>query len=162
MGVPVRESDEGKPSKSELPRSESPKNAPAKGTPRDVGAAPSSRATEVPHAPWKRSRRRGEVFEGDVALVELRSRLGPERLGPERLGPERLGPERLGPERFAPERIPEPLVPLSTAPTFSGLPRLIGTVAMTAAVAGVAGYIWGFKLSAKIPELTVTSRLANV
>ena len=147
MGVPVRESDEGKPSKSELPRSESPKNAPAKGTPRDVGAAPSSRATEVPHAPWKRSRRRGEVFEGDVALVELRSR---------------LGPERLGPERFAPERIPEPLVPLSTAPTFSGLPRLIGTVAMTAAVAGVAGYIWGFKLSAKIPELTVTSRLANV
>jgi hypothetical protein len=157
MGAPVRESDDGKPSRSESPRSESPKNAPAKGTPRDVGAAPSSRATEVPHAPWKRSRQRGEVFEGDVALVELRSRLGPERLGPERLGPERLGPERLGPERM-----PELPVSLSTAPTFSGLPRLIGTVAMTAAVAGVAGYIWGFKLSAKIPELTVASRLANV
>src|SRR5262249_21140579 len=122
MGAPVRESDYGKPSKSE-----SPKNASANGTPKDVGAAPPSRATEVADEPWKRSRRR-EVFGGDVTLVELPSRLGP-------------------------EQIPEPAVPLSTAPTFSGFPRAISAVAITAAVAGVAGYIWGFKLSTKTPEL---------
>jgi hypothetical protein len=133
MGAPVRESDDGKPSKSEPP-----KNASAKNTPKDVGAAPSSRATDVPDAPWKRNQRR-EVFEGDVALVELRSRLA-------------LGPER----------IKEPAVPLSTAPTFSGLLRVMSGVVMTAAVAGVAGYIWGFKLSTKMPELTLASGQANV
>src|SRR5215467_11480694 len=133
MGAPVRESDDGKPSKSEPP-----KNAPAKGTPKDVGAATSSRAMEVPDAPWKRNRRR-EVFEGDVALVELRSRLA-------------LGPER----------IKEPAVPLSTATTFSRLLWLMSGVAMTAAVAGVAGYIWDFKLSTKMPELTLASGEANV
>jgi hypothetical protein len=131
MGAPVRESDDGKPSKSE-----SPKNASAKGTSQDVGAAPSGRATEAPDIPWRRSRRR-EVFEGDVALVELRDRLGP-------------------------ERIRQPEVPLAKAPTFSGLLRLTGAVAMTAAAAGVAGYVWGFKLSTKTPELTPDSRQANV
>src|SRR5260370_30043658 len=111
MGAPVRESDHGKPSK----------NVPAKDTPKDVGAAPSSRATEVPDPPWKRKPRR-DVFEGDVALVELRSRL-------------------------AAERIPEPAVRFSTAPTYSGVLRLMSGVAMAAAVAGVAGIPCGFKLS---------------
>jgi hypothetical protein len=135
MGAPVRESDDGKPSKTE-PKSKPPKNAPAKDTPKDVGTAPSSRATEVPDPPWKRKPRR-EVFEGDVAAVELRSRLWP-------------------------ERIPEPAVPFSTAPTFSGVLRLMSGVAMAAAVAGVAGYLWGFKPSAKMPELTPASGHANV
>lgn len=126
MGASVRESDDGKPSKSE----------PAKDTPKDVGAAPSSRATEVPDPPWKRKPRR-DVFEGDVAIVELRSRL-------------------------APERIPEPAVPFSTAPTFSGVLPLMSGVAMAAAVAGVAAYLWGFKLSSKMPELTPASGQANV
>jgi hypothetical protein len=75
MGAPVRESDDGKPSKTR------PKNAPARDPPKDVGAAPSSRATEIPDPPWKRKPRRG-VFEGDVAAVELRSRLA---LGSERI-----------------------------------------------------------------------------
>jgi hypothetical protein len=131
MGAPVRESDDGKPSKSEPP-----KNEPAKDTPKDVGAAPSSRATEVPDPPWKRTRRH-DVFEGDVAILELRSRL-------------------------APERIPEPAVRFSTAPTFSGVLPLMNGVAMAAAVAGVAGYLWGFKLSTKMPELTPASGQANV
>ena len=135
MGAPVRESDDGKPSKTE-PKSEPPKNAPAKDTPKDVGAVPSSRATEVPDPPWKRKPRR-EVFEGDVAAVELRSRL-------------------------APERIPEPAVQFSTAPTFSGVLPLMSGVAMAVAVAGVAGYLWGFKLSTKMPELTPASGQANV
>jgi hypothetical protein len=130
MGAPVRESDDGQLSKSK------PKNAPAKDPPKDVGAAPSSRATAVPDPPWKRKPRR-DVFEGDVAIVELRSRL-------------------------APERIPEPVVPLSTAPTFSGVLRLMSGVAMAAAVAGVAGYLWGFRLSGKIPQLTPASSQANV
>jgi len=126
MGAPVRGSDDGKPSKTG-PKSEPPK---------DVGAAPSSRATEVPDPPWKRKPRR-EVFEGDVAAVELRSRL-------------------------APERIPEPAVRFSTAPASSGVLRLMSGVAMAAAVAGVAGYLWGFKLSTKMPELTPASGQANV
>ncbi len=135
MGAPVRESDDSKPSKTE-PKSAPPKNAPAKNPPKDVGAAPSSRATEVPDPPWKRKPRR-DVFEGDVALVELRSRLRA-------------------------ERIPEPVVPVSTAPTFSGVLRLTSGVAMAATVVGVAGYLWGFKLSTKMPELTPASGQANV
>jgi hypothetical protein len=136
MGAPVRESDDGKAPKTELKR-EPPKNASAKGTPKDGGAAPSSCGTERPDAPWKRSRQ-PDVFEGDVALVELRSRLA-------------LGVER----------VLEPAAPNSTAPTFSGLVRLMSGIAMTAAVAGVAGYIWGFELSAKMPEPTLASGQAN-
>jgi hypothetical protein len=131
MGAPVQESDDGKRSKSGPP-----KNAPAKDPAKDGGADPSSRATEVPDPPWKRKRRR-EVFEGDVAIVELRSRLSP-------------------------VRIQEPVVPFSTAPTFSGVLRLMSGVAMVAAVAGVAGYLWGFRLSGKIPQLTPASSQANV
>src|ERR1700730_7625634 len=126
MGAPVRESDDGKPSESEPP----------KDTPKDVGAAPSSRATEVPDPPWKRKPRR-DVFEGDVAIVERRSRLSP-------------------------ERIPEPAVRFSTAPTFSRVLPLMSGVAMAVAVAGVAGYLWGFTLSTKMPELTPASGQANV
>lgn len=130
MGAPVRGSDDGKPSTTG-PKSESPKD-----TPKDVGAAPSSRVTEVPDPPWKRKPRR-DVFEGDIAIVELRSRL-------------------------APERIPEPAARISTAPGFSGVLPLMSGVAITAAVVGVAGYLWGFKLSTKMPELTPASGQANV
>ena len=133
MGAAVQESDDGKPSKSGPP-----KNAPAKDTLKDIGAAPSSRATEIPDPPWKRKPRR-EVFEGDVAAVELRSRLA-------------LGSER----------IPEPAALFSTAPTSSGVLRLLSGFAMAAAVAGVAGYFWGFKLSTKMPELTTASGQGNV
>ncbi|HKD30694.1 MAG TPA: hypothetical protein VKC66_32900 [Xanthobacteraceae bacterium] len=108
----------------------------AKDTPKDVGAAPSGRATEVPDPPWKRKSRR-DVFEGDVAVVELRSRL-------------------------APERIPEPAVRFSTAPTVSGVLPLMRGVAMAAAAAGVAGYFWGSKLSTKMPEPTPASSQSNV
>jgi hypothetical protein len=88
----------------------------------------------MPDPPWKWKRRR-EVFEGDVAIVELRSQLALES-----------------------ERIPEPAVASSTAPTFSGVLRLMSGVAMAAAVAAGAGYLWGFKLSPKMPELTPASR----
>jgi hypothetical protein len=128
MGAPVRESDDGKPAKS----------APAKDTPKDVGAAPSSRAMEAPAPPWRRKPRH-EVFEGDIAAVELRSRLA-----------------------LRPERIQEPVVPFSTVPTFSGVLRLTSGVAMAATAVGVAGYLWGFNLSAKMPELTPVSGQANV
>lgn len=132
MVAPVRESDDGKPSKGEPLRS-----ALAKGAPKPVTIASSGRVTEeAPDVPWRRSRRR-EAFEGDVSLAELRSRLGP-------------------------ERVPEPFVAPSTAPAFSGLLRLTSAVAMVAAVAGAAGYLWGFRLSTKTPEPTHASRQANV
>ena len=134
MGAPVQESDDGKPSKSEPP-----KNGPAKDAPKDVGAAPSSRAMEqAPATPWKRKPRHG-AFEGDVAVVELRSRLA-----------------------LRPERIQEPVVSSSTAPTFSGALRLTSGIAMAATVVGVAGYLWGFKLSTEMPEPTPASGQANV
>ena len=126
MGAP-----DGKLSKNE-PR----KNEPAKDTPQDVGAAPSGRATEVPDPPWKRKPRR-DVFEGDVAVVELRSRL-------------------------APERIPEPAVRFSTAGRRKTSGPLISGVAIAGAVAGVAGYLWGLKLSTKMPEPTPASSQASV
>jgi hypothetical protein len=132
MGAPVRGSDDSSPSKRE-PKSESPKNAP-----KDVGAAPSSGATESPDPPWKRKPRRG-VFEGDVAVVELRSRLA-------------LGSER----------IPEPAAPVSAAPTFPRVLRLMSGVAMAAVVAGAAGYFWGFRLSTQTPEPAPASGQANI
>jgi hypothetical protein len=132
MGAPVQGFDDGKPSNSGPP-----KNAPAKDMPKDVGAAPSSRAMEVPAPPWKRKRGR-EVFEGDVAVMELRSRLA-------------LGVER----------IPELALPSSTAPAFSSVLWLMSGVAMAAAAAGVAGYLWGFNLSTEMPEPTPASGQAN-
>jgi hypothetical protein len=144
MGAPVQESDDGKPSKSEPP-----KNASAKDTPKDVGAPPSSRATEAPAPPWKRKPRH-DAFEGDVAVVELRSRLA-------------LRPEQIQePLSLRPERIQEPVVSSSTAPTFSGVLRLMSGVAMAATMVGVAGYLWGFNLSTEMPELTPGSDRANV
>jgi hypothetical protein len=134
MGAPVREFDDGKLWKTEPPRTEPPKTVPAKDTPKDVGVAPSSYAREVPPSPpWKRKRRH-EVFEGDVAVKELRSAL-------------------------APERIPEP-ISSSTAPTSSG--RLMSGITMTAVVAGVAGFLWGAKVSTKGPEVAPASGQANV
>src|SRR5713101_6260055 len=158
MGAPVRESDDSEPLKDEplkneplkneslKPESlkpgslknESSKNQPSKDEPKNVGAAPSSGTTEAPEPPWKRKTRRS-VFEGDVAVVELRSRLA-----------------------LAPERVPEPAVPISTVSTFAAVLRLMGGVLMAAAVAGDAGYLWGFRLSTKSPQLAPASDQANV
>jgi hypothetical protein len=134
MGAPVRESNDSEPSKNEPLKSrplkneslkpdslkpeslkpeslkhESSKNQPSKDEPKNVGAVPPSRPTEAPEPPWKRKARRG-VFEGDVAVVELRSRLA-------------LGSER----------VPEPAVPPPTVPTVAAAGRLMGGVLMAAA-----------------------------
>ena len=136
MRAPVR-SDDGNPLK-DKPKSEPPKNAPAKDTPRNGGSAPSIRPSEIPVLPWK-PKRRGGVFEGDLAAAELCSRLA-----------------------VAPEQIPEPAVPYSKASTPSG--RLMRGVAMAAAVAGIGGCLWGWwgwETSTKIPELTPASGQAG-
>jgi hypothetical protein len=141
-GEPIAE-DDAAPGGSSLTPPEplkpvSTKNAPAKDAPKDVGVAPSSCAPEVPDPPWKRKPRR-EVFKGDIALVELRSQLAQRS-----------------------ERVPEPPVPISTAPMFSGVLRLMSGVVMAAVVVGATGYLWGFRLSIKMPELTSASGQANV
>ncbi len=133
MAAPIRQSDRGTSSKSE-----SPKSAPAKDTPRDVGLASSSCAPEVPNPPWKR-KSRSHVFEGDAALVELRSQLA-----------------------LKAERIPEPALLFPTAPMSSGVLRLISGTALAAVVLGIAGYLWGFKPSIKLPELTSASNHSDV
>jgi hypothetical protein len=117
---------------------ESSKNQPSKDEPKNVGAVPPSRPTEAPEPPWKRKARRG-VFEGDVAVVELRSRLA-------------LGSER----------VPEPAVPPPTVPTVAAAGRLMGGVLMAAAVAGVAGYLWGIRLSTQSTQVAPTSDQSNV
>src|SRR5215471_5231443 len=132
MGVPVRGYDDGQPSRT------GPKNEPPKDTPKNVGAVPSNHVTEIPDPPWRR-KPRGELFEGDVAAVELRSRLA-----------------------LRSERIPEPEALFSMAPTSSGVLRLVSGVVMAAAVAGVAGYFFGFKASTKMAEPTPASSHANV
>jgi hypothetical protein len=124
--------------KPESLKDESSKNQPSKDEPKNVHAAPSSRTTEAPEPPWKRKARR-DVFEGDVAVVELRSRLAK-----------------------APERVLEPAVPPSTPPTVGAGVRLMGGVLMAAAVAGIAGYFWGFRLSTQSPQLAPASDQANV
>src|SRR5260370_38843253 len=97
-------------------KSESLRNQPATDEPKNVGAAPSIPTGEAPQPPWKRKARRG-VFEGDVAVVELRSRLA-----------------------LAPQRIQEPAAPISTVPTFAAALRMICRVLMAAAVAGRPGH----------------------
>src|SRR5260370_20416261 len=126
------------PLKPESSKPESSKNQPPKDESKNVRAAPPSRTMEAPEPPWKRKTRRG-VFEGDVAVVELRSRLAK-----------------------APERVLEPAVPPSTTPTVGAGVRLMGGVLMAAAVAGIAGYFWGFKLSTQSPQVAPASDQANV
>ena len=163
MGAPVRESNDGEPSNDEPLKSEPLKkdslkreslkpeslkpeplknelsrNPASKDESKNVRAAPSSRTSEAPEPPWKRKTRRG-AFEGDVAVVELRSRLA-------------LGPEQIW----------EPAAPASNAPTFGAVLRLMGGVVAAAAVAGVAGYLWGFRLSTQSPQLAPASDQADV
>src|SRR5882672_9784814 len=168
MGAPVRESNDSEPSKNEPLKSEPLKNEslkpeslkpeslkpeslkpeslkpeslkPESLKPESLkpeSLKPES-LTEAPEPPWKRKARRG-VFEGDVAVVELRSRLA-------------LGSER----------VPELALPRSTVPTAAAVVRLTGGVLMAAAVAGVTGYFWGFRLSTKPPEVAPASEQANV
>ena len=122
----------------EASKNEASKNQPSKDEPKNVRAAPLSQTTEAPEPPWKRKARR-DVFEGDVAVVELRSRLAK-----------------------APERVLEPAVPPSTPPTVGAGVRLMGGVLMAAVAAGVTGYFWGFRLSTQPPEVAPVSDQANV
>jgi hypothetical protein len=127
MGAPVRESDDDKPLKSEPPKE--PSTEAPKETPKEAGVGASTRTTQAPEPPWKRKTQRG-FFEGDVAAVELRSRLA-----------------------LAPDRIPEPTIRGSSVSKFAAVLRLTGVVLIAAAVAGVAGYLWGFRLSTKSTRL---------
>jgi hypothetical protein len=166
MGAPVRESNDSEPSKNEplkreplkneslkpeslkpeslkpeslkpeSSKNEASKNQRSEDEPKNVRAEPPT--TGAPEPPWKRKARR-DVFEGDVALVELRSRLAK-----------------------APERGLEPAVPPSTTPTGGAGVRLMGGVLVAAAVAGATGYFWGFRLSTKSPEVAPASDQASV
>jgi hypothetical protein len=109
MVAPVRESDRNDPSKDGSPES-------GQRTP------PQDQPTKV--EPWARKTRR-RVYEGDVTVVEMRSRPVP-----------------------VSGRAPPPAAPVSDAPASAAIRRLAG-VSIAAAVAGVAGYLWGFGLPLK-------------
>jgi hypothetical protein len=132
MGAPVRGVDDNKPLKNEPPTEAS------TAAPKEVGAGSSTGTTEAPLPPWKHKTQRG-VFEGDVAAVELRTRLA-----------------------LTPDRISEPAIRVSTVSKFAAVVRPTGVVLMAAAMAGVTGYLWGFRLSTKSPQLARASEQANV
>jgi hypothetical protein len=113
------------------------KNEPSKDALKEGGAAPSSKTTQAPEPPWKRKARRG-VFEGDVAAVELRSQLA-----------------------LAPDRIPEPAIPISTVSKFGAVLRLTGVILIGAALAGVTGYLLGFRQSTKSSQPAFASDQAD-
>jgi TPR repeat protein len=128
MGAPIRESDDSEP-----PRGELLKNAPSRIDPlRDASqrtsTAPLDRTPDSVDPPRILRAQRG-VFEGDVAAVELRSRLA--RTGAETAPPAvRRSPDR----QFA-----------------AGL-RRTGFLFIAAAAAGVAGYLLGgFGLRDRLP-----------
>src|SRR5262252_1175731 len=88
---------------------------------RRVGAALPRTVLEPPEAPeppWRRKSHQS-MFAGDVAVVELRSRLA-----------------------LAPDRIPEPPPPASTTRIFAAVGQVASVILVAAAVAGVVGYLW--------------------
>jgi Flp pilus assembly protein TadD len=74
--------------------------------------------------PWKRKRR--QAFAGDIAVVELRTRLA-----------------------LAPERLPAPPSPVPTVSKFGAAARLMGIFVIV--TAGVVGYRWGSTPKASPP-----------
>ena len=139
MNAPVREPDKKEPSKDE-PLSYAPKkarqpdqNPQSSNVPKGVDAAPSRGMSEAPDPPWKGKAQRG-VFEGDVAVVELRSRLA-----------------------LAPDRIPEPKSPNSTGSVYAAVGPFAGIILVAAAGAGIVGYLWGSAPPAKPPQFALAA-----
>jgi hypothetical protein len=122
----VPEFDDGVPAKNEPPKEDSPKGGVP---PQKADAAPADIPTKASR-PRRKSKTQREVFAGDLAAVELRSRLALMRDG-----------------------IPQPAESVSAAPRFAVFTRVAGGVLMAAAAAGVVGYLLGFKLSSNGPQL---------
>ena len=131
MSAPVREPDDNE-SLNDGALHYAPKRArqverdhdPESAAPR-VNTAPWPHTLEPPEPPWKGKKRRG-AFAGDVAVVELRTKLA-----------------------LAPDRIPEPL-PDSAARVFGGVGRFIGVIAVVAI--GAVGYLWGQAWRTALPS----------
>jgi hypothetical protein len=125
MGAPIRESDDSEPLKGELQKTDpsrddpSSRNDPLRDVSRRAGTAPPDKTYESIEPP-RRSRTPRGVFEGDVAAVELRSRLARARN--------------------------ETLLPASrrsSSRRFAATLRYAGFLLMAAMAAGVAGYLAG-------------------
>jgi hypothetical protein len=131
MSAPVREPDDNE-SLNDGALHYAPKRArqverdhdPESAAPR-ANTAPWPHTLEPPEPPWKGKKRRG-AFAGDVAVVELRTKLA-----------------------LAPDRIPEPL-PDSAARVFGGVGRFIGVIAVVAV--GAVGYLWGQARRTTLPS----------
>jgi hypothetical protein len=138
MSVPVREPDDG-PSK-DGPLNYAPKKIrhpesdPITAGAHRVGDDASPNATrQSGQPPWKRLQRR-RSFAGDIAIVELRDKLG-----------------------LAPERLPEP--PPSPAVKYWWASRLAGVAVVTAV--GVIGYQMDSGPPNSLPELALGSTESN-
>jgi WXXGXW repeat (2 copies) len=101
--------------------------------PKEVGTAPSGRTAETLE-PWKRKTRR-QVFES--------------------------GAERRG-LALTPDRIPELPIAVPTAQTFPAVMGVAGVLFMTATVAGVMGYLSGFRPSIDTLQPDLASHQSDV
>jgi hypothetical protein len=103
-------------------------NAPAWDVPPPRVAAPVPEVAPALEAPWTHKTRKKSraVFEGDVAVMELRARLA-----------------------LAPDQIPEPLP--SGGPNFGVVARLAGVMVVT--TMGVLGFLWITAPRAAAPEI---------
>ncbi len=134
MSVPVREPDDG-PSKDgpldyATKKIRHPESDPIPAGAHRVGDDASLNATgQSGQPPWKRSQRRGS-FAGDIAIVELRDKLG-----------------------LAPERLPEP--PPSPAVKYWWASRLAGVAVVTAV--GIIGYRLGSPPPTSSPQVALRS-----
>ena len=138
MIVPVREPDDGPSKDGPLNYAPSkirhPESDPIPAGAHRVGDDASLNATlQSGQPPWKRSQRRGS-FAGDIAIVELRDKLG-----------------------LAPERLPEP--PPSPAVKYRWASRLAGVAVVTAV--GVIGYRLGSDPPTSLPQLALGSSQSN-
>jgi hypothetical protein len=137
MGAPIRESDESKPLEGTQPKNESSRNDLSKEASQRTSAAPRDRTPESIDPPRMLRAQRG-VFEGDVAAVELRSRLAQSGAELVRTAADTVSP--VAPRR---SRV-RPAAPglRYSGPRYPGL-RYAGFLVVAAATAGVAGYLVG-------------------
>lgn len=102
-----------------------------------MDTAPPGKMPETSESPWKQETQ-NRNFEINVAVAELCAK-----------------------PATPPERIPDP--PLSRSPpsAFTGVARLWGAVLTAAAMAGVAGYLWGSARFIKSTQLAHTPGVGN-
>ncbi len=138
------EFDNGVPTKNEPLKNDLPEDSPLPSAPSQKadaapppGMPPPGITTEA-QRPRRKSKTQRAAFDGDVAAMELRSRLAKSRDG-----------------------IPQPAEPVPSVPRLASVMRATGGVVMAAAAACAIGYVSGFELTSKSTRLPPAARQAT-